>query len=123
MSFILGTSKLGSEALGASSTSNHFNKYKVKIYNGTTWKTYKPVIINNITVPTNAIVDINDIPILTSDGEFILVDENSTELTAEYVYADGIKYAAYIAGDATAANIIYSSNGIVYSSNGSPIYY
>lgn len=100
-----------------------FTKYKVKIYNGTSWKTYKPVIINNITVPTNAIVDANDVPILTSDGEFILVDENTAGLTAEYVYADNISYSAYIEDSATATNIIYSTNGIIYSDNGSPLYY
>lgn len=101
-----------------------FTKYKVKIYNGTSWKTYKPVIINNITVPTNAIVDVNDVPILTSDGEFILVDENTTGLTAEYIYADSISCSAYIEENGTTAtNVVYSTNGIIYSDNGSPLYY
>lgn len=101
-----------------------FAKYKVKIYNGTTWKTYKPIIINNITVPTNAIVDVNNIPILTSEGEFLLVDENTTGLTAEYIYADSIKYSAYILkDDTTPSNIIYSTFGAIYNDEGSPVYY
>lgn len=115
--FVLGSSKLGINTLGADF---RYKKYKVKIYDGTTWKTYKPVIINNLTVPTNALVDINDVPILTSTGEFILVDENTKGLTPETIYADCIFYNAYIA---VAPCNIYSTNGdIIYLGANQPVY-
>lgn len=92
--FILGSSTLGSSA----TLGTNFKSYKVKIYDTTTntWKTYRPVIINNLTIPTNAVVDENNNPILTNDKKFLLVDENTEGLTAEYVYADCVSYKAYI---------------------------
>lgn len=117
-SFVLGQSTLGTSA----TLGTRFKTFKVKIYDTTTstWKTYKPVIINNLTVPTNAVVDKNNTPILTSNGDFILVDENTTGLTAETIYADCVSYKAYIFKDPSQ---IYSSDGnIIYSDNNQPVY-
>lgn len=115
--FVLGSSKLGATALGADF---RYQKYKVKIYDGTAWKTYRPIIINNLTVPTNALVDINDVPILTSTGEFILVDENTEGLTPEAIYADCIPHKAYIA---IAPRNVYTADGnVVYLGVNQPVY-
>lgn len=117
MSFVLGSSVLGTAALG-----NDYKKYKAKIFDGTSWKTYKTVIINNLIVPTNAIVDSNDVPILTSDGEFLLVDENTTGLTAEYTYSDPVYYTPYIVKEDVISSVYSSDGGIVYHAANSPIY-
>lgn len=93
MSFILGTSTLGAASLG-----NNFKKFKAKIYDATTgtWKTYKPVIINEITLPSNVVVDENNIPIKTLDKKFLLVNENTPNLTGSFLYYDPIKYIPMI---------------------------
>lgn len=51
MAFILGQSALGaaSSTLGDVYENCDFTKYKVRIFDGTTWKTYKPIIVNSNT--------------------------------------------------------------------------
>lgn len=70
-------------------------KYHALIYNNNNWRGARSVIIRRLLVPTNAIVDVNDIPILTSDGEFILVDESTEGLTPEYIRTDYCQYVPY----------------------------
>ncbi len=118
-SFILGTSVLGASTLGAEFK---YKKYKVKIYNGTTWKTYCPVVINNLAVSTNAIVDVNGVPILDSNNEFLLVSENTEGLTAAYTYADGVKYAAYIYGANDGSTPVVVAKNVVYTQDGNKVY-
>lgn len=73
----------------------------------------------DMVVPTNAIVDVNNVPILTSDGEFILVDESTEGLTPEYVYSEWANYTSYINTKATSA----VAQNVIYSSANNPVYY
>lgn len=93
MSFTLGISTLGTQSLG-----NDFKKFKAKIYDATTgtWKIYKPIIINEIILPSNVVVDENNVPIKTLNKKFLLVNENTPNLTGSFLYYDLIKYIPMI---------------------------
>lgn len=129
MASTLGSFVLGQNVLGASATSNtpEYVFFKTRIYHNNKWCKATIKVMIDMVVPTNAIVDVNNVPILTSDGEFILVDESTEGLTPEYIYSEWTNYASYINAKITSAvaqNVIYSSaNTPAYYSNNQPIYY
>lgn len=90
-------------------------KYHALIYNGG-WHSARSIVIRKLLVPTNAIVDVNDVPILTSDGEFILVDESTEGLTPEYIYTDYRQYVPYF------VSLLDTPDNIVYLGTGKPVY-
>lgn len=124
--FVLGSAILGETVLGASNVETFANFQKVQpyIYKDGEWRKAIAYITQIITVPENAIVDINNEPILTSDGQFILVDENTEGLTAEYSYKEWMPHLAHINIEEIDANVIYAGvNQPVYYNSGNKIYY
>lgn len=91
-------------------------KYHALIYNNNNWRGARSVIIRSLLVPTNAIVDVNDIPILTSDGEFILVDESTEGLTPEYIRTDYCQYVPYF------TSLLDMPDNVVYLGLDKPAY-
>lgn len=96
-------------------------QFKARMYLNGKWRKAKPYVRYGLVIPTNAVVDVNDIPILTSDRQLILVDENTTGLTAEYTYYDWECRSAYIAVP-LGADEEEEEQAIVYSSAYTPVY-